>query len=110
MRLLFDQNLSRRLVERLALDYPGAEHVLLIGLDEAADQIVWNYAASHGFTIVTKDKDFIDLSNRLGHPPKVIWLRTGNAATCELERLLILSKRRIESFYNDPLQALLELP
>lgn len=41
MRLLFDHNLSPRLVHRLADLYPSTSHVLLVGLDRASDLTVW---------------------------------------------------------------------
>jgi predicted nuclease of predicted toxin-antitoxin system len=38
--LLFDQNLSPRLVNRLADLFPGALHVAQVGLDRATDLAV----------------------------------------------------------------------
>ena len=70
MRLLFDQNLSRRLKERLQDLYPDSLHVQDIGLESNPDINVWEYAASHNLIVVTKDSDFVELSARLGHPPK----------------------------------------
>ncbi len=88
MKLLFDQNLSPRLVDRLADAYPGSIHVYLIGLDTAPDSIIWEYARDNGFVIVTRDADFSDLNVMLGYPPKVIWIRRGNCTTGEIELLL----------------------
>lgn len=62
MKLLFDQNLSPRLVNRLTTDYPHSAHVSTLGLDQALDIDVWIYARDNGFTIVTKDADFSDMS------------------------------------------------
>jgi predicted nuclease of predicted toxin-antitoxin system len=72
VKLLFDQNLSHRLVEALKEDYPGSQHVRDVGLKEASDEAVWQYAAQHGLIIVTKDADFHQRSFLLGQPPKVI--------------------------------------
>ena len=44
MKLLFDHDLSPRLVRRLADLYPNASHVALVGLDRATDLAVWTYA------------------------------------------------------------------
>jgi hypothetical protein len=41
---LFDQNLSHRLVNRLADLFPGALQVAQIGVDRASDLSVWEYA------------------------------------------------------------------
>ena len=70
--LLFDQNLSPNLVERLSDLYPDSVHVSEIGLDTALDRVVWEYARQHDYMIVTKDADFSEMSLPLGFPPKVI--------------------------------------
>lgn len=36
-----------------------------------------------------------------GHPPKIIWIRTGNLTTDELAKLLILRKTIIDKFLHD---------
>ena len=58
MRLLFDQNLSPRLVDALADLHGGSSHVRNEGLRTADDDTVWAYAARQGFVIVSKDADF----------------------------------------------------
>ena len=80
MRLLLDQNLSPRLLPALADLFPDSTHVREVGLKAAADHAVWQYAAQHGFAIVSKDADFHERSFLLGQPPKVIWIRRGNCA------------------------------
>ena len=75
--LLFDQNLSDRLVQILAAEFPGSAHVKQLGLAEADDSIVWARAARDGFAIVSKDADFHFLSLLRGHPPKLIYLCLG---------------------------------
>ena len=81
MKLLFDQNLSHKLLLLLVSLYPGSIHVRNVGLKTAYDAAIWNYAQQHGLTIVTKDIDFFHRSMILGHPPKVVWIRTGNCST-----------------------------
>jgi predicted nuclease of predicted toxin-antitoxin system len=81
MKLLFDHNLSPRLLTRLADIFPDASHVALVGLERASDEIVWAHAQAHGHIIVTKDADFSDFSVLRGFPPKVIWIRIGNCTT-----------------------------
>jgi predicted nuclease of predicted toxin-antitoxin system len=75
-----------RLVERLKDIFPGTNHVYVTGLSEATDLEIWQFAREHNYAIVSKDSDFNDLSILLGAPPKVIWLRIGNAFVqgCEL--------------------------
>lgn len=43
-------------------------------MDRSSDTEVWNYAAEHGCTIVSKDADFHQRSLLLGAPPKVVWI------------------------------------
>jgi predicted nuclease of predicted toxin-antitoxin system len=88
VKVLFDQNLSPRLARRLADLFPGSAHVIDAGLDAAGDSAVRTYAASHTFTVVTKDSDFADFAVIRGAPPKVIWIRRGNCRTSEIEALL----------------------
>jgi len=90
LKLLFDQNLSPALVERLAEIYPDSTHVYRIALDRATDLAVWNTARDQGYTIASRDADFSDLSDLFGFPPKVIWIRRGNCSTREIEMLLRL--------------------
>ncbi|MEZ4699463.1 MAG: DUF5615 family PIN-like protein [Rhodothermales bacterium] len=72
MKLLFDQNLSPRLVGLLADVYEDSVHVTEVGLDEADDLVVWHYARMNGFVIVSKDSDFNEISHLRCVPPKVI--------------------------------------
>ena len=61
-KLLFDQNLSPKLVKRLAELYPSSDHLDLLGLGTADDAFIWEQARRNGFVVVTKDADFADLS------------------------------------------------
>jgi predicted nuclease of predicted toxin-antitoxin system len=71
MRLLFDQNLSPRLPRLLADLYPNSTHVREVGLRDASDVEIWEYAKQNGFVIVSKDSDFQQRSLLHGHPPKI---------------------------------------
>ena len=81
MKLLLDQNLSPRLVNRLASVYLDMSHVALVGLDRASDAEVWEYARANDYIIETKDSDFNDISLLRGAPPQIIWLRLGDCTT-----------------------------
>src|SRR5438067_1956802 len=107
MSLLFDQNLSRRLVGLLATEYPGSEHVEGAGLLGADDLTVWNYAAGRSLIVVSKDSDFRHLALLRGPPPKVIWLRVGNGPTAAVEALLRARVADVQVFAVDPALALL---
>ena len=80
MKLLLDENLSRRLVPALQEKYPGTSQVAIAGLQQASDAEIWEFARLHGFTLVTKDEDFTGLQDLHGFPPKLIVLRLGNCS------------------------------
>ena len=60
--------------------------------------------------VVSKDADYRRLSDRLGHPPKLIWIRTGNSSAALVESLLRDHFDEIESFGQDPGLGIIELP
>jgi predicted nuclease of predicted toxin-antitoxin system len=107
--LLFDQNLSPYLVDRLADQYPGSVHVSTVGLGTALDKVVWEYARQYDYMIVTKDADFSELPLLLGFPPKVIWIRRGNCSTREIELLLRENYEVIVVLSDDPETGVLTL-
>jgi predicted nuclease of predicted toxin-antitoxin system len=101
VKLLFDENLSPRLTGLLADVYPGSAHVDDCGLGSADDEAVWRYARDENFSIVSKDSDFQERSVVRGSPPKVIWLRTANCTTAEIETLLRAAQPIITRFVNE---------
>jgi predicted nuclease of predicted toxin-antitoxin system len=109
MRLLFDQNLSYRLVTLLSEEYPGSVHVRDVGLGAADDRAVWDHAARNGPTIVSKDADFQQRAMLYGHPPKVVWVRLGNCTTNAAAALLRARHGDVLAFEADPVAALLVL-
>lgn len=109
MKLLFDQNLSPWLVQMVESEFPQSIHVRQVNLQNATDAVIWEYAATNGFAIVTKDSDFRQRSFTLGHPPKVIWLRLGNCATERICQLLVMRAAEIRAFLMDEEKAFLGL-
>ncbi len=109
MRLLFDQNLSPRLVAALADRYPDSVHVRDAGLATEDDVTAWAYAAAQGLTIVSKDGDFHQRSLVYGHPPKVIWVRRGNCSTATIAALLRDHRVELAAFAADPEAAFVAL-
>jgi predicted nuclease of predicted toxin-antitoxin system len=102
MRLLFDQNISYRLVSHVKDVFPDSKHVSEVGLNNAEDPEIWLFAKNNGFTIVTFDSDYFDIALIKGCPPKIIWLRSGNLNTKEIASLLIKNRISIDSFVNNP--------
>jgi predicted nuclease of predicted toxin-antitoxin system len=81
----------------------------MLNLGTASDQTVWEHAKTNGFTIVTLDKDFSDLSLLYGSPPKIIWMRCGNVSVVEIERLLRSNFDDIQNFDSSPVSTVLEI-
>jgi predicted nuclease of predicted toxin-antitoxin system len=98
MRLLFDQNLSRKLCVRLANLFPDSVQVKSLGLSTADDREIWRYAERHGFVVVSLDADFAELAALYGPPPKVVWLRCGNLSTAETESRIRYSADALVAF------------
>ncbi|WP_321478112.1 DUF5615 family PIN-like protein [uncultured Paludibaculum sp.] len=109
MKLLLDENLSRRLVDRLADLFPDSTHVALTGLLQSPDISIWEHAKAGDYTIVTADADFYELATTFGPPPKVIWLRGCDYPTAVAERLIRGQAIRVTEFLNDPDRAVLIL-
>lgn len=82
-------------------------------MDSTADSGIfgiWQYAKESGVTIVTKDVDYVRLSNERGHPPKVIRITLGN---CTREATADLMRERhadVVAFLTDENTGLLLLP
>jgi predicted nuclease of predicted toxin-antitoxin system len=90
LKLLLDQNLSRKLVPALNTSFPGSSHVIYVDLD-------------------TKNTDMVDLCLVKGDPPKVLWLRVGNCATSVIQQLFEVNVERIRRFERADSQVVLSL-
>jgi predicted nuclease of predicted toxin-antitoxin system len=101
LKLLFDENLSARLLSRLADHFPGSMHVTKLGLQGASDANVWQAARDGGFVLVSKDDDFRSLALVRGAPPKVVILRIGNASTDQIAERLLDAQLLVEAFAVD---------
>lgn len=109
MKLLVDENLPPRLASDLADLFPESAHVDSIGLGSKSDSVIWEYAKTHGFAFLTKDKDFANLSIARGAPPKVILLQTGNCSTEQVIRIARNNAVRFADFEKDSQRSLLVL-
>jgi predicted nuclease of predicted toxin-antitoxin system len=70
------------------------------GLDEAwaiqtdvelrglKDREIFDRARRANVVVMTKDRDFVDLLERLGPPPQVLWVTCGNTSNLEMRRIL----------------------
>jgi predicted nuclease of predicted toxin-antitoxin system len=102
MKLLFDQNISFRIIKKISDIFPEAKQIRELGLENNTDRQIWDFAKENEFAIVTYDTDFFDLSNLFGIPPKIIWLRTGNRKTSDLAELILSRSEIIIEFLRNP--------
>jgi len=109
-KLLFDQNLSYKILNQLKPFFsPQSSHVRLLHLEETDDLTIWSYAKEHNFHIVTQDSDFNDLPTLYGFPPKIIWVNKGNMTTREIVDLIEVRQEIINAFLDNKTTGLLEL-
>lgn len=109
MKLLFDENLSARLVELLAAEFPDSVHVEQAIGRGRTDAIVWQYAIAHGYAVVSKDNDFRQRAFVSGPPPKVIWLDVGNSGTEAIAELVRSHFTEVNGFGESGQESLLVL-
>ncbi len=96
MKLLLDENLSRRIVPFIQGLYPNSTQVALVGLEQSDDKTIRQYAIDNDFVIVTKDADYYDMTVLYGQPPKIIWLKTGNQSKAATIKILQDNQQAIE--------------
>ena len=102
MKLLFDNNISFRVVKYFARVFPESIHVADKNMDaNTEDETIWRFAINNGYTILTKDNDFESMSRLYGCPPKVIQLICGNKSTSEIISILKNNSDSILSFDSD---------
>lgn len=94
---------------RIADIFPNASHVQFHGLAQKTDTEIWEFAKSNDFCIVTQDADFSERSRLYGSPPKVVWLRCGNAPTNQVETLIRSGQEAIQELSENSIINCLEL-
>jgi len=109
MKMLFDQNLSFKLVSAVTSAFPGSKHIRDFALTRESDDAIWSFAAKNGFAIVSKNSDFMHRALLRGYPPKFIHLRVGNCPTERIRQLLHERENAIKDFLSDPVESLLTL-
>jgi predicted nuclease of predicted toxin-antitoxin system len=109
LTLLFDQNISPKIAKQLENIFPGVKQVRHLGLENASDLEIFEYAKINGYAIVTFDADFVDLNVLKGFPPKIIWLRTGNLTTKSIAKFLNKNLVAIRNFLHSEEAQILEI-
>lgn len=109
MKLLLDENLSDRIVDKILDLYPDSQHVKTLGLINTDDAIIWEFAKINSFVIISKDSDFHQRSLLYDHPPKFIYLRIGNSPTSKIVQILRDNLATITQFDSSDTESILVL-
>ena len=86
MKLWLDAHVSFRLAPWIEEEFDiQVEAVRDLGLRHAKDLEIFESARKASVVVVTKDRDFVELVERLGSPPQVLWLTLGNTTNHHLK-------------------------
>lgn len=100
MRFLVDNQLPTALARFLVSRGIECRHVLDVGLDSAADALIWEYACRNDCVLISKDEDFLYLANAPTAEARLIWIRFGNCRTKVLLAAVGRLWPRIEASLN----------
>lgn len=91
MKFWIDAQLSPSLANWLFQSF-GVEAISLrdLGLLDAQDVAIFEAArtAHDSVVVITKDSDFVDLIERQGPPPQILWITCGNSSNAKLQSIL----------------------
>jgi len=109
MNLLFDQNISPRILKILPKQFSNCQQVRFAGLEDASDINIFQFAKENDLAVVTFDSDFVDLNAMYGTPPKIVYLNTGNLNTKNITELLLNNILKINHYLSSDSDEILEL-
>jgi predicted nuclease of predicted toxin-antitoxin system len=89
VKFLIDAQLPPALAEWLRQAGYESQSVRDAGLRDAEDFMIWQYAQTHGWVILTKDEDFALRAMNTPEGPTVVWLRVGNTSNAALRAWLL---------------------
>lgn len=110
MKLLLDENLSRRLVPALQAQFPGSSQVALLGLERSTDAQLCDHAALHGFVVCSKDDDFHRLVAARGYRPRLVHLAMGNTSNDAVLAALLAAADQLRLAFDDPATGVVVIP
>ena len=98
MKFWIDAQLSPALAPWLTETFAvQAFSIQRLGLRGASDKKIFSAAREENAVVITKDQDFIQLLNRLGPPPQVVWVTCGNTSNAQMRNILIQTFQRTVS-------------
>ena len=89
MVIWIDAHLNPAIAEWVSQNY-AIQAVALrdLGLRHATDRQIFEAGRQSRAVVITKDRDFVDLVQRHGPPPQIIWLTIGNTSNIRLKDIL----------------------
>ena len=100
MKILLDQNISYKIIKKISQHYSEVTQVGRLGMAQTDDGMIWQFARTHGYVIVTFDTYFHERNLISGEPIKVIWLRCEDTSTDNISNILINNQQAILEFYQ----------
>jgi predicted nuclease of predicted toxin-antitoxin system len=89
MRIWVDAQMSPAIAAWITSNYSvTAVAVRDLGLRDADDKEIFEAARQEKAVVMTKDSDFLQLLDKLGPPPQVIWVTCGNTSNSRLKEVL----------------------
>ena len=89
MNVWVDAQLSPLVAEWLRQTFAvDAACVCDVGFRDAVDYAIFMAARDADAVVLSKDRDFVDLLERLGPPPRVLWLTCGSTSNSRLFAIL----------------------
>ena len=89
MKIIIDAQLSPHLAKWISEVFKIESYsVAFLGMLNAIDTVIFDYARKENAIVMTKDEDFIKIQHRLGSPPKIIWITCGNTTNQNIRKIL----------------------
>ena len=80
VKFIVDAQLPPALARALREGGHDVQSVRELGLQEAEDSDIWDYALANHAAVITKDQDFAERLLASRSAPVVVWLRIGNTS------------------------------
>ncbi len=66
-----------------------------LGLLSAQDPEIFEKARQAAAVVITKDNDFVQIQERRGPPPRLIWITCGNRSNRDLKEIIVRNWPRV---------------
>ena len=89
MTIWIEANLSPAITPWISRTFNISTFALrYLGLRDAEYPEIFEAGKAQQIIFMTKDSDFVDLVERIGSPPQIIWLTFGNTSKAQLKEIL----------------------